>query len=389
MMLPMSIRCTVCGEYIGRGKKFNSRKEVVQGESYLGLKVFRFYIRCTKCASELTFKTDPKNSTYVSEQNCIRNYTPWSNTSQDDLELEEDERRRLGILSGDDDGDDKKRNMGGGDAMQMLENKTMEMRQEMDLLDDLDELKTISAQNRRISVDELRERWFKMNREKGGHNSKQEQNLVKNNENESGENGEDLMMLKRGEPRLTDEEERELREFEQDLFTQQDNDNDYDENGEEVEENDDGNVIGGTVQHETIVESDPILASTGASSSSSSSSFLIGFKKRKQEQEQEKEENGKRQKLENGSEVKTRAQSAADDNNASSTLTNDHNGATDKSVSNDASISNNSLFNGVDISVVKPVQQTNGKKKRNGGAKKSKKNKSSALSSLCQYGDDD
>jgi hypothetical protein len=64
LMTPFSMRCTTCLEYIYKGKKFNARKERVDGERYLGIQIFRFYIRCPRCAAEITFKTDPKNSDY-------------------------------------------------------------------------------------------------------------------------------------------------------------------------------------------------------------------------------------------------------------------------------------------------------------------------------------
>ncbi|XP_015685868.1 splicing factor YJU2-like, partial [Protobothrops mucrosquamatus] len=56
LMAPFNMRCKTCGEYIYKGKKFNARKETVQNECYLGLPIFRFYIKCTRCLAEITFK---------------------------------------------------------------------------------------------------------------------------------------------------------------------------------------------------------------------------------------------------------------------------------------------------------------------------------------------
>ncbi|OWK12017.1 CCDC94 [Cervus elaphus hippelaphus] len=86
LMAPFNMRCKTCGEYIYKGKKFNARKETVQKESYLGLPIFRFYIKCTRCLAEITFKTDPENTDYTMEHGATRNF-------QAEKLLEEEEKR--------------------------------------------------------------------------------------------------------------------------------------------------------------------------------------------------------------------------------------------------------------------------------------------------------
>ncbi|KAK4706266.1 hypothetical protein R3W88_034172 [Solanum pinnatisectum] len=112
MMLPMSIRCATCGNYIYKGTKFNSRKEDVVGETYLGIQIFRFYFKCTKCSAEITYKTDPKNSDYTVESGATRNFEPWRGK---DEEIEKEKQKR----------DDEEM----GDAMKSLENRTLDSRE--------------------------------------------------------------------------------------------------------------------------------------------------------------------------------------------------------------------------------------------------------------------
>ncbi|KAH7571966.1 hypothetical protein JRO89_XS04G0176000 [Xanthoceras sorbifolium] len=126
MMLPMSIRCNTCGNYIYKGTKFNSRKEDVVGETYLGIQIFRFYFKCTKCSAELTMKTDPQNSDYVVESGATRNFEPWR---AEDEEGDKEKRKR--------DVEEM------GDAMKALENRTLDSKREMDILAALDEMKSM------------------------------------------------------------------------------------------------------------------------------------------------------------------------------------------------------------------------------------------------------
>ncbi|XP_039143797.1 splicing factor YJU2-like [Dioscorea cayenensis subsp. rotundata] len=142
MMLPMSIRCSTCGTYIYKGTKFNSRKEDVIGEAlsliqtYLGIKIFRFYLKCTKCSAEITCMTDPRNSDYVVESGATRNFEPW----RDEDEATETAKR-------------KREEEEMGDAMKSLENRAMDSKQDMDILAALEEMKSMKSRHATVSID--------------------------------------------------------------------------------------------------------------------------------------------------------------------------------------------------------------------------------------------
>jgi len=140
MMTPMSIRCLSCGEYIYKGKKFNARKETVIGEEYLGIKIFRFYLKCPRCSSEITLKTDPRNADYNCEMGATRNFEPWR---EQDKQIEEIKETR------------KKEEE--GDAMKALENRTMDSKMEMDILDALDEIRSLNSRQQNVNVENLLE----------------------------------------------------------------------------------------------------------------------------------------------------------------------------------------------------------------------------------------
>lgn len=137
-MLPFSMRCLTCGEYMYRGKKFNSRKENPAGETYLGIRKYRFYIRCSYCSAEIIFKTDPKNADYEMESGATRNFEVWR---QNEAEITEDTKER-----------EEEEEV---DAMKALENRTLDSKVEMDVLDALDEIKAINQRHERVNTDAL------------------------------------------------------------------------------------------------------------------------------------------------------------------------------------------------------------------------------------------
>ncbi|KAF4556566.1 Pre-mRNA-splicing factor cwf16-like protein [Elsinoe fawcettii] len=154
LMAPFSMKCTVCGEYIYKGRKFNARKETTDMK-YYNITIYRFYIKCTRCSGEITFRTDPKNMDYECEKGAKRNFEPWRESKL----AEETEEERLDRLE---------KEEAERDAMKELEQKTVDAKTEMQIADALDEIRMRNARNERAGkeaevvvkdvVDEDRER---------------------------------------------------------------------------------------------------------------------------------------------------------------------------------------------------------------------------------------
>lgn len=157
-MAPFSMRCNTCGEYIYAGKKFNGRKETVQGEEYYGNKIFRFYIKCPTCSSEITFKTDPRNADYTVEHGVSRNFEPWRE-GKDEEEAGKDPLAHLLEEEGVEESDDE-------DPMKALERRTEESKREMEVMDALQDIRSRNARLDRVNVDDVLQKHLSKGKEK-------------------------------------------------------------------------------------------------------------------------------------------------------------------------------------------------------------------------------
>ena len=134
-MLPMSIRCTNCGDYMFQGTKANCRKELCYKEFYLGINVYRIYMHCKACYAEITFKTDPKNCDYIIEKGATRHFEPFRKLQ---VENALDEKRRML-----------------GTKVQEAEEQAVDTQREMDQMRELERLHAISNKEDKANFKEI------------------------------------------------------------------------------------------------------------------------------------------------------------------------------------------------------------------------------------------
>ncbi len=100
------------------------------GKLYLGIQIYRFYIKCTKCLAEITFCTNPESQDYEMEKGAIRNF----------------ECVRLAEKQAEAEAKHEKEEEA-NNPMKLLENRTRDSRREMAILESLEDLKELNTKN--------------------------------------------------------------------------------------------------------------------------------------------------------------------------------------------------------------------------------------------------
>nr|CAG4649769.1 EOG090X0G3U [Scapholeberis mucronata]SVE93949.1 EOG090X0G3U [Scapholeberis mucronata] len=177
LMAPFNMKCKTCGEYIYKGKKFNARKEDVDNENYLGIRIYRFYIKCTRCLSEISFKTDPASTDYVVEAGATRNFMALKLAEEQavrEMEAEKEEERT--------------------NPMKLLENRTKASRGEIEMVETLEELKELNKRKVVVNFDDMLHRYDEQRHTEAEIQENEDEQLIKS---VFGERTEDGTIVKR------------------------------------------------------------------------------------------------------------------------------------------------------------------------------------------------
>jgi len=162
LMAPCNMRCTTCGEYIYKGRKFNSRKEDVDDMNHLGLRIYRFYIKCTSCLSEISFRTDPANTDYVLEAGATRNFEALSKAEK---QAEAEEKAHKEDLE--------------NNPMKLLEERTEQSKNEMDRMEALEELQELNKRTVKIDYATMLSKYDKIREEETKKQAQKDEDFIK------------------------------------------------------------------------------------------------------------------------------------------------------------------------------------------------------------------
>ncbi|KAL5964047.1 Splicing factor YJU2 [Taenia solium] len=150
-MAPFNMRCLTCNGYIYKAKKFNSRMETAEGVDYLGLRHYRFYIRCPGCCAEIIWRTDLESNDYVIESGAKRNFEALKTAEELEAKRAAQEEEELA-----------------NNPMKLLEKRTNQSKYEMETAEAIDDLKEMNKRQATMETDNflLRKLWQEQEAEK-------------------------------------------------------------------------------------------------------------------------------------------------------------------------------------------------------------------------------
>ncbi|OON18549.1 hypothetical protein X801_05594 [Opisthorchis viverrini] len=138
-MAPFNMRCLTCNGYIYKAKKFNSRMEAAENVDYLGLRHYRFYIRCPSCCAEIIWRvTDLESGDYVLEGGAKRNFEALKTAEELEAKRQAEEEEELA-----------------NNPMKMLEKRTDQSKQEMEMVEVIEDLKQLNERLAGMDTDHL------------------------------------------------------------------------------------------------------------------------------------------------------------------------------------------------------------------------------------------
>ncbi|CAH8590476.1 unnamed protein product [Schistosoma intercalatum] len=143
-MAPFNMRCNTCNGYIYKAKKFNSRMETAENVDYLGLRHYRFYIRCPLCCAEIIWRTDLESGDYVLESGAKRNFEALKTAEELEAKRQAEEEEELA-----------------NNPMKLLEKRTDQSKQEMEMVEVIEDLKQLNQRQATMEADHvlLRQMW--------------------------------------------------------------------------------------------------------------------------------------------------------------------------------------------------------------------------------------
>ena len=162
----------VSGEYIYKGRKFNARKEDVDDMNHLGLRIYRFYIRCTACVSEIVFRTDPANTDYVLEAGATRNFEALAKAEKI---AEEEQKAHKQELE--------------DNPMKLLEERTEASKNEMARMEALEELQDLNKRTIKINYETMLDKYDRLREEAAKKEEAEDEAFIKSIFGKDGDSG--------------------------------------------------------------------------------------------------------------------------------------------------------------------------------------------------------